>query len=92
MKAHLELAGGGEAALLAANANAVVLRSTVASPPGSRVEGVLAGEPGTVVRIKVHACRRQEDGSFLVEGRPLDLTRPVRDKLEALVAERGASR
>jgi hypothetical protein len=34
--------------------------------------------------VKVHTCRRQPDGDFVIEGRPLDLTRGTRDRLDAL--------
>jgi hypothetical protein len=79
---------GGEATVLAASADAIRLRSSVPSPPGSRIRGTLAGQAGAEsppeVRVKVHACKKQPDGTFLLEGRPLDLTRDVRALLEKL--------
>jgi hypothetical protein len=84
--AHLHWSQGGEATLLAAGADTVRLRSSIPSPPGSRIGGTLEGEAGAVVRFKIHGCKRQEDGTFLLEGRPLDLTRDVRALLEKLVA------
>ena len=76
---------GGEATVLALRADAVQRRSTVPSPPGSRITGTLAIASGEVaLRIKVHGCKRQQDGSFLLEGRPLDLSRDVRLLLEKL--------
>jgi hypothetical protein len=84
--AHVRWAAGGEARILAIRADAISLESTVPSPPGSRIEGTLVGGegPGARLRVKVHASRRQEDGRFLVEGRPLDLSRETRAVLEAV--------
>jgi hypothetical protein len=64
-----------------------VLQSTVPSPPGSRIEGTLEGDPPAHLRVKVHACRKQAEGEFLLEGRPLDLARETRERLESLVRE-----
>ena len=71
---------GGEAIVVALADDAITLRSTIPSPPGSRLEGTLlvGGEP---IRIKVHSSKRQEDGGFVLEGRVLDATRAVREKL-----------
>jgi hypothetical protein len=80
---------GGEAWVVSISASAIVLRSTVPSPPGSRVEGVLSdGVPGAL-RVKVHGCKRSPEGDFVLEGRPLDLTRGMRQRLEAIVGRAG---
>jgi hypothetical protein len=88
MTAHVRWgawSSGGEAHIVSIDADAIVLRSTVPSPPGSRVEGALSdGAPGPL-RVKVHACKRAPEGDFLIEGRPIDLTREMRDRLEAIV-------
>lgn len=76
---------GGEARIVSITANAIVLRSSVPCPPGSRVEGALGGTPPVTLRLKVHASKRQPDGDFLLEGRPLDLTRETRERLGALL-------
>jgi hypothetical protein len=77
---------GGEARIVAIGADSISLDSTVPSPPGSRIEGTLA--QGARVRIKVHASKRQPDGRFAIEGRPLDLSRETRALLEgALVTK-----
>jgi hypothetical protein len=39
--------------------------------------------------VKVHASRRQPDGTYLLEGRPLDLPRDTRERVVALMG--GAS-
>jgi hypothetical protein len=67
-------------------AEAITLRSTVSSPPGSRIEGRFAADPPGTVRVKIHASRKQPDGAFVLEGRLLDATREVRARVEALAA------
>lgn len=84
MTARVVWTQGGEAEVLAASAEAIRLSSTVSSPPGSRIEGTVVGvgETTATLRVKVHVCKRQDDGSFLLEGRPIDLKRDVRAALE----------
>ncbi len=81
-------ARGGEAVVELANDDAIALRSTIAAPPGARIEGTLEGDPPATLRIKVHACRRQPEGDFRIEGRCIDLTREVREKLTARAGSR----
>ena len=76
-------ARGGEARVVAMDAGTIALRSTVPSPPGSRIDGSLGGEPSASIRVKVHASKRQPEGDFLLEGRPLDMPRETRERLEA---------
>jgi hypothetical protein len=82
--AGIRWAGGGEARLVSIAPGAIVLRSTVPFPPGSRIEGSLEGDPPATLRLKVHASRRRGEADFLVEGRPLDLTRRARERLSAV--------
>ncbi len=84
MSTHLAWASGGEARVVSLGAGGIVLRSTVPSPPGSRIEGALAGEPPAKLRVKIHACRRQAEGDFVLEGRPLDMTRELRERVEGM--------
>jgi hypothetical protein len=81
MTARLRWSGGGEATVELLRADAVRLRSTVPAPPGSRLEGALEGAPPATLKVKVHSSKRQPEGDFLIEGRPIDLTREVRDRL-----------
>jgi hypothetical protein len=81
---------GGEARVLSIDAEAVALRSTVPSPPGSRIEGDLVDDPPATFRVKVHASRKQPDGDFVLEGRPLDLARSTRERMEKLCSPRSA--
>jgi hypothetical protein len=80
--AHVVWTRGGEARIVAMEAQRIVLRSTVPWPPGSRVEGTVATAPPATLRVKVHASRRQTEGDFVVEGRPLDLARETRERIE----------
>jgi hypothetical protein len=83
---HLVWTKGGDARVVSIAVDAIVLRSSVPSPPGSRLEGRLEGDPPATVRVKVHGSKRQPDGAFVIEGRVLDATREVRARLEALAA------
>jgi hypothetical protein len=80
MSAHVAWAKGGEADVVSLKDDAIVLRSTVPSPPGSRIEGALADGGGTL-RVKIHSSKKQEDGAFVLEGRVLDMTRALRERL-----------
>ncbi len=77
-------AKGGEATVTALVDDAITLRSSIPSPPGSRVEGVVPRSDGAAsdgIRVKVHSSKRQEDGAFVLEGRVLDMTKAMRDRL-----------
>jgi hypothetical protein len=87
---HIAWANGGEARIVSASASLVSLVSSVPWPPGSRVSGTLLDPPHAAVRIKVHASRAEPDGTFRIEGRPLDLSREMRERLERLIPERNA--
>jgi hypothetical protein len=84
--ANIRWAGGGEARLVRISEDVLVARSTVPFPPGSRIEGTVEGEPPQTFRLKVHVSKRQARGDFLIEGRPLDLTRRARERLSAVSA------
>jgi hypothetical protein len=84
--AHIVWAKGGDARVLSIAVDAIVLRSSIPSPPGSRLEGRLEGDPPATVRVKIHGSKRQADGAFVLEGRVLDATREVRSRLEALIS------
>ena len=84
MSAHLAWERGGEARVVSLRDDAIALVSSVPSPPGSRLEGTLAGASPARLRVKVHACRKREDGAFDLEGRTLDMTREVRERVTRL--------
>jgi hypothetical protein len=73
---------GGEARVTGfAPDGAITVVSTIPSPPGSRIEGVFEG---STVRLKIHTVKKQEDGTFVLEGRVLDLTRELRARFVIL--------
>jgi len=80
---HLTWQKGGTASFLTVADDAVSLRSSIPSPPGSRIDGALV-EGGNAVRVKIHRSKVQPDGSFLLEGRLLDATREDRERILAL--------
>jgi hypothetical protein len=70
----------GEGVVLALKCDAITLRSSVPSPPGSRRDADLLAS-GLRFKIKVHASRKQPDASYVLEGRLFDATKAV---IEAL--------
>jgi hypothetical protein len=86
IRPHLAWAKGGTAQVVSIANDAIVLLSSVPSPPGSRLEGRLEGD--ATVRVKIHGSKRQADGAFVLEGRVLDVTREVRARLEGLAQPR----
>ena len=91
MSALVRWTTGGQARLVSIDARTIVLRSTVPSPPGSRIEGTLAGDAPAALRVKVHSSKRIADGDFVLEGRPLDMPRETRELLAALLVSRARS-
>jgi hypothetical protein len=86
-EAHVRWSKGGEGRIVSIDAESIVLRSTVPAPPGSRIDGLTASPIRFAVRVKIHACRRQPEGDFLLEGRPLDLKREQRERLQVVARE-----
>ncbi|MCL2778501.1 MAG: hypothetical protein FWD73_10895 [Polyangiaceae bacterium] len=84
---HVMWGKGGVASFVAVTDDAVTLRSSVSSPPGSRLDGALVNHPAAEIRIKVHSSKREEDGSFTIRGRLIDATRELRERIASLVAE-----
>jgi hypothetical protein len=78
---HVRWVAGGTAEILSMGADKITLRSTHSSPPGSRIEGAVAGQRPVKLRVKIHVCRKEPDGAFVLEGRALDLTRADRELL-----------
>ncbi len=79
---HLRLANEGVADIVALDGERGSLLATRAAAPGCLLAGNL--EDGTQVRVKVHRCRKQGE-RFLIEGRLIDATRQIRERLAALV-------
>ncbi len=74
---------GGEATIVSLEADAITLRSTVPSPPGSRIKGMLDALENAELCVKVHGSKKQPDGSFVIEGRSIDMKRDLRVSIEA---------
>ena len=77
-------AKGGTASFVSAEGDNVTLRSTIPSPPGSRLDATFTDEPKTALRVKVHGSKKEEDGSFTIKGRLVDATRETRERVSSL--------
>jgi hypothetical protein len=92
---RVEWKSGGSAWVVSLRRDAVVLRSTVPSPPGSRIEGAIecgkAFGPLATLRIKVHSAKLQTNGNYLLAGRALDMTRELRERIEGGLSGGGKS-
>jgi hypothetical protein len=78
MNVPLSLAAGGNALIVEYQGDHVVVRSSVASPPGSTLN-LKHGE--IPVLVKVRGCKRLDDSElpFRIEGRLVSFTRAARD-------------
>lgn len=79
---------GGHAAIVEVEDDVIVLRSTIPSPPGSRLDARLAAEPPSDVRVKIHGSKLEADGSFTLKGRLIDASRALRTRLAGLAGPR----
>lgn len=82
MNVPLSIANGERAALVEVSGDHVVVRSSIASPPGSTLS-MKHGEHA--VLVKVRGCKRLEGEElpFRIEGRFVSLTRAARDAMLA---------
>lgn len=87
---HVTWQKGGNASFVHVEGEHVTLRSTIPSPPGSRLEGTLLVPPAGPINVKVHGSKKEADGTFTVRGRFVDATREIRDLLAALAASEAA--
>jgi hypothetical protein len=79
---HFTWTKGGEADIVSVDGERIVISSTISSPPGSYLDGVLNGAGG--IRIKVRGCKR--DGErFRIEARILDLSRQLREHISQVL-------
>ena len=80
MNVPLTIVSGGEAAIVENQGDFVVVRSSVASPPGSTLS-MKSGE--LAVAVKVRGCKRLQESSlpFRIEGRLVSFTRAAREAL-----------
>ena len=85
MSDHLAWAKGGTASFLVVVDDAVTLRSTIPSPPGSRLEATLVADPSVTMTIKIHGSKLASDGTFTLRGKLLVASRALRDLVATLV-------
>jgi len=80
MNVPLTIVTGGEAAIVENQGDHVVVRSSIASPPGSTLS-MRHGE--LPVLVKVRGCKRLEESQlpFRIEGRLVSFTRAARETL-----------
>ncbi len=80
MNVALSIVAGGEAAIVENQGDHVVVRSSVASPPGSTLS-MKHGEFS--VLVKVRGCKKLADDAlpFRIEGRLVSFTRAAREAL-----------
>jgi hypothetical protein len=86
---HLTWAKGGTASFLTVKDDAVTLRSSIPSPPGSRLDATLLADPRdppVAIKIKIHGSKLEPDGAFTLKGRVLEATRALRARLATLVS------
>ena len=86
MSAHVTFLKGGTASFVLVADDAVTLRSTIPSPPGSRLEAALTADPAVAVKIKIHGSKLDPDGTFTLRGKLLEANRGLRDRIASLVA------
>lgn len=86
MSEHIRWAKGGTANVVRLDKDAVTLSSSIPSPPGSRIDGTIAPDFATTMRVKIHGSKLQADGTFVLEGRAIDWTRDVRARLAAMAS------
>ena len=85
MTEHVAWTKGGTASFVVVADDAVTLRSTTPSPPGSRIEATLIDDPSVGVKIKIHGSKLAEDGTFTLRGKLLEANRALRDRIAALL-------
>ncbi len=78
---------GGTAELLESDGERVVLSMQVPSPPGATLQMALVGE-SLACTVKVLRCRR-EPSSFRVEGRFVNLSRALRQRIQDALEQPG---
>lgn len=84
MSDHVGWAKGGTASFVVVVDDAVTLRSTISSPPGSRLEATLLADPSVAMTIKIHGSKLAADGTFTLRGKLLVATRALRDLIATL--------
>ncbi|MBL9109023.1 MAG: hypothetical protein JNM74_07125 [Myxococcales bacterium] len=79
---------GGSATIVSVTETTCTLVSTHPSPPGSRIDATFPSASGVSFRVKIHGSKKRDDGRFVLEGRPIDMTRDVRTLAAALAGQK----
>ena len=84
---------GGTAEVLVLSNDRVVLRSSIPSPPGSRITGAVTvqGESVGSLWVKIHGSKRLDENVYELVGRPLDLAKTLRDRVCAAISPASVS-
>jgi hypothetical protein len=82
---RVRLARGDEATIVKVAGESISLAATISAPPGATLEGTIDLHEGKPLRVKVHGSKKQPDGTFVIDGRCVDMTRELRKELESLV-------
>ncbi|MGZ3417240.1 MAG: hypothetical protein ACXWUG_24755 [Polyangiales bacterium] len=66
----------------------IALRVKSPGPPGARLDAVARDDEGvaSAFRVKVHRCKKMEDGTFVMIGATQELRREGRAILEGMAA------
>lgn len=76
---------GGSATIVSVTETTCTLVSTHPSPPGSRIDATFPSASGVSFRVKIHGSKKRDDGRFVLDGRPIDMTRDVRALAAGLI-------
>lgn len=82
--ARVVWARGGEGELSAFDGERAEVLSSTPAAPGTPLKGAI-GDEARALELKVHGCKRVDDGRFAVRGRVVNLTRDLRALLQSLV-------
>ncbi|MEO7109051.1 MAG: hypothetical protein ABI183_01325 [Polyangiaceae bacterium] len=80
----MRLARGDDATIVKIAGESISLIATISAPPGASLEVTIDLRAGERLRVKVHGSKKQPDGNFIIDGRCVDMTRELRQELEAL--------
>ena len=84
----IALAKGGHADVLTLSDTHLTVRSPIPSAPGSTLEGRVGGDGARVLLLKVRSCKKEPEGTFVIDGRAVNFTRELRASLEDILARR----
>jgi len=77
----LKWRGGGEGTIVESDGVFATLHSSLQAAPGTPLWADVAMKSGKVVRFKVKGCHRLDENTFVLKGRWVDLSKPMREEL-----------